>query len=277
MKLSATSKTQYERCQRAFFYERVAKLEKDSDFKEPVYFFFGKAAHRCLEEFGYRGTNMRTSKIFEICQQEKITDEYDQARVAVAVRTYFACWPTTEVVAMEGEMETEFFKGRYDAFTKDERGYWILENKFHASISKELAVELTTDVQICSYAARAKEIQEALKLDGPIIGVKYRITTKNSQTVGGKRTQYAGALDFLEKAKNGNCIEFELLFEEMAIGIVETEMSMLCCEIEGKGLQEENFAQDLERCVWNEKRGEACGHYSRCHSGLLYSETKIDF
>ena len=272
MKISATGKTQYERCQRSFFYERVIKATKDSDYKEPLYFFFGKAAHACLEAFHYDAMQMNTDKIFEICKEHGITDEYDCARVGIAVRTYFACWPTTKAVAVEGWLETEFFKGRFDAVTKDDEGYWILENKFHSQISRELGAELTGDVQLCSYAGQAKAIEETLKLDAPLAGVKYRVTTKNSQTVNGPRSKYDGPIDFLARGKNGHTIELSMKFDEMAIGIVETEMCMLCCEIELKGENIELFSQDLERCVTSTKRGEACPFFSKCHDGKTYSE-----
>ena len=274
MKLSATGKTQYEQCQRAFYYERVIKATKDADYKEPLYFFFGRAAHACLEAFHYDAMQMNTDKIFEICKSHGITDEYDCARVGIAVRTYFACWPKTEARSVEGWLETEFFRGRYDAITKDEEGYWILENKFHSQISRELGAELTGDVQVCSYAAQAKAIEETLKLDAPLVGIKYRDTTKNSQTVNGPRSKYDGPLDFLAKGKNGHTLELSMKFDEMAIGIVETEMCMLCCEIELKGENVELFEQDLERCVTSAKRGEACPYFSKCHEGKLFSQIR---
>lgn len=272
MRLSATGKKQYEKCQRAFFHERVKKHEPDKDFVTPLYFNFGRAAHACLEAFGYDCKSMKTEKIFAICKENGITNEYDAARVAVAVRTYFAHWPTTNAKSVEGWLENEFFHGRYDAVTKDERGYWILENKFHSQISKDLGVELTGDVQLCSYASEAKSIAETLKLDAPLLGVKFRVTTKNAQTIGGKRSQYDGPLDFLKRGKNGHCLELEMLFEEMNIGVVKMEMRMLCCEIEMKDDTEALFEQKLEECIWNQKRDEACPFFSRCHDGKTYSE-----
>jgi hypothetical protein len=273
MGISVSGKQQYEKCQRAFFHERVMKHEHDADFVTPLYFNFGRAAHACLEAFGYDCKAMKTETIFAICKENGIENEYDAARVGVAVRTYFAHWPSTKVMSVEGWLETEFFHGRYDAITKDERGYWILENKFHSQISRDLGVELTGDLQLCSYATEAKSIAEKLNLDGPLIGAKYRVTTKNSQTIGGKRSQYDGPLDFLKRGKNGHALELEMLFEEMNIGVVKMEMRMTCAEIDLKGDTEALFEQNLEQCVWNQKKDEACPFFSRCHDGKTYSES----
>jgi hypothetical protein len=65
-------------------------------------------------------------------------------------------------------------------------------------------------------------------------------------------------------------------FDEMAIGIVETEMCMLCCEIELKDENIELFEQNLEQCVTSAKRGEACPFYSQCHEGKLFSQIEAD-
>lgn len=272
MKLSVSSKQTYEKCQRSYYFHKILEASPDVDFVEPLYFKFGSAAHKCVEVFGYDGKNMQMQKIEEICNECGIT-RFDFARVAVSVRSYFAEWPKTNAISVEGWVDDDFIHGKYDGIVEDDEGVWILENKFKSAIDKDLGMQLTTDPQICAYASRAAQIKADMKLSRDLVGVIYRVVVKNSQTIGGARSHYDSPMDFIAKAKNGKTFELRIKFDEMSIGIVKTEMSMLCCEIEEKANKEEMFEKNEASCVWNEKKGEACKYYSRCH-GMTYTESR---
>jgi hypothetical protein len=282
MKLTVSAYDDFAKCQRMFFHKHVNETCVDSDFVAPVYFAFGTVAHECLAKFQYDGTKMSLEFIKESCKKHGILDEFEQMRVAVALRSYFAEWPKTEIVATEVWFETGSLKGRIDAIARTENGLVILCDEFHSSISPSLSAELPVDMQICGYAGALGELAKKLGVPGDsFVGVQARFVQKNSQVIREYKEfktkppqQAETPLEFLARANNGKTWEWSATFDELDVAGAEQRIAVLTLDLamkENVEDYEQNKGEDNRNCVLNPSKEIACQFYSQCH-GVQYSK-----
>jgi hypothetical protein len=266
LRLSASSKNTYVSCQRKFWHQCIGKTDKDADYFDPEYFIFGRVFAECLEIFKHSFESMDVETVQRICKRHALK-ETSTAKILACLRSYFHCFPVTDVRACELWIENKVLRGKIDAVAVREGSLAILENKTASEISSTLPIDLKIDPQICLYTSQIEEIKAKLKLDLPFEGVLYRVTEKpkERQKVKESFLEYAARC----KAKTE---EFFVPFKSMAVEQVLKDFKTLLSEITAKGADHELFAQNTRECV---KYHQACPYYSRCH-GMMHCNAKLE-
>lgn len=244
-------------CQRKYWHS-AHMTQHDSDWVRPLHHVFSSIAIKALAEFSYSWRNMRVSRIVELCKSDGVMDEFDQMRIAVAVRSYFSQWPET-IGKIDGNRMIVDVDG----------APYLLINRFSSQISPSLSAELYSDVTVCGSIIHLREIMD---VQGAIV----RVVQKNSQVIKQARefkTREAQRAEtpaeFLERANNGKTFEFRASVDELDIAGVEQILSVFELDILMKdgdiNQYEQNFGEDNCNCVKNKTKGQACEFYSQCH------------
>lgn len=278
MRVSLFEKEQYAKCQR-MYYLASHHVSVDAGWRRPLYFDFSKAANEILKAFEFDCMRTHVPTMRRICRKHGITGKYDQARVMIAVRSYFASWPKSDVtckfINVHSDVQDEFVS----IVLREGDDYWILAHKFTSQISKDIAVEMVTDEKICTLLKQREDVEKFLSLSaGSVKGIRVRIVKKNTQVAGGARSLGELQSEFLARANNGQSLEIQLLPDDVSMWEFDEGIRMIASEISQKGDNMELFEQNLEKCVWNKKENLLCPYHSTCHSNSCdIDDDSLDF
>lgn len=162
----------YKQCPKLYQYKYVDKLVPlGSDSKA---LSIGKAFHHGLE------MNSVDEAIKFMDNDEYFTsqsDETDKVIVIAMVEAFLSKFPRPEKYTREIHLvdQTIGFQGYLDGLEETDEGYWLEEDKSTSMLNESYIKKLEFNDQISRYYYL---IENVLKLDKPILGVKYRIVKK---------------------------------------------------------------------------------------------------
>lgn len=267
MKISVFQKDKFQKCERMFYYEFINRKSYDSCWKKPLYMMFSQAAINCLEDFHFDGMQMKTQAMKDVCELHGIHDGFDQVRVMIALRSYFAQWSKSNVISRFSRVKGEYSDEYVTGIIKEGNNYFILMNRFSSQIDKNIAVEMCCDAKVCLFCSQIEQVEKDFSLpDGSIVGIKLRIVKKNSQVAAGERNKGETPMNFLKRANNTPAVEINLLRNQVDVYSFENEISLVSCDIEMKGGNKENFSKNEESCIWNKTTDLKCPYYHQCHN-----------
>lgn len=267
LKLSASSRGTYVSCQRKFWHQYIAKTNKDDDYSDPEYFIFGRVFAECLEAFRHEATFMASDVVQSIASKHGLKPD-SPAKLLACLRSYFAKFPSSNIRACEVWLENAVLRGKVDAISQEENGFYIIENKTASEISVTLPMELKSNPQICLYASEADSLKKTLNLaDKTLLGVKYRVTSKPKE----RRKKNEDLLEYSLRCTS-RTEEFFVPLASLELDQVLRSFQIVLDEIKAKKSDKELFACNNQECV---KFHQPCSYYSQCH-GALYSNAKLE-
>jgi hypothetical protein len=165
-------------CQQKYFYNKVAKLEKDSDYDEGDNMNLGKAFHKVLEN------TLHTSwsdKLLIAAMEEFGVDRFSRPLISAMLENYVKLHKASglKIVRCEYQIVTPEYNGFIDFIAQASNGWYLGDNKTAAAYKEDIVKRLHLDEQVNLYSYFAPHLQEALQLKGPFLGFRYRQTIKS--------------------------------------------------------------------------------------------------
>lgn len=165
-------------CQQKYFYNKVAQVEKDTDYEEGESLGFGKAFHKVLE------CTLHTSysdKLILAAMEEFNVDRFERPLLTAMLENYVKLHKASglKVVRCEFQILTAEYNGFIDFIAQAENGWYIGDNKTAARHDPEIVKRLASDEQVNLYSFFAPEIARALGMNGPFLGFRYRQSVKS--------------------------------------------------------------------------------------------------
>lgn len=260
LKLSYSSLSQLQGCQRKYYYRKVKKLAPDFE-PETDALLTGKMYHCLLELSGHtKPTREHATAVIENPEfADAIANNPDLFATALACSYGYAKlrakYPVT-VVAVEKEIVSDNFLGYIDAIVSDDNGWYILDLKTAATINERKASQLHRDLQLNLYAAHINQIE----LDpDQFRGCLYNVVQKSKQ----KRYSDEKLTEYAERV-GATCVEFFIPKEKLNIqAAVEMHADYHDIATDLEGIVEESYVpQNFGYC---ESFFKPCEFWSRCY------------
>lgn len=172
-------------CQQKYYYNKIAKLEKDSDYDEGDNMNLGKAFHKVLEDTLH---SSYSDKLILAAMEEFGVDRFSRPLITAMLDNYVKLHKASglKIVRCEFQLLTPEFNGFIDFIAQASNGWYIGDNKTSAAYKEDIVKRLHLDEQINLYSYFAPELAEGLQLKGPFLGFRYRQTIKSkAQTPAG--------------------------------------------------------------------------------------------
>jgi hypothetical protein len=181
--LSPSSFSEFQACNRKYYYRKIKKLPFDSDYEDDqTVFNVGKAFHKACEDSLHDVSKVSRDHLYGILQLYELDVQEWYPMIKVMLDTYGVVHSQSklEVVACEHEVESPFFYGIVDVILQDSKGWWIGDLKTASSFVTSQLPTLLSHPQLNLYAAHAPTIAKRLDLDvSKFKGCRYRVTTKS--------------------------------------------------------------------------------------------------
>lgn len=266
LKLSYSSLSQLQGCQRKYYYRKVKKYQPDFE-PETDALTIGKIYHSLLETSGHtKPTREHAETVLNMPEYgEAIAKNHELFAQALACAYGYA--PLREkypvrLIAVEKEIQTDNFLGYIDAIVEDDNGWYILDLKTAATINERKAAQLHRDLQLNLYVAQMHQIElDPEKFRGCLYNVVQK--TKQKRYSNEKFTEYA------ERVKVP-CVEFfiprEKLVPQAAVEMHE-RFHMLAEQLHGN-IDDHEVPQNFGYC---ESFFKPCEFWSKCY-GVKHDE-----
>lgn len=165
-------------CQQKYFFNKVAQVPKDSDYEEGEALGFGKAFHYALEHTLHERYD---EKLLKLGMAEHKISLMDKPLLEAMLINYVKVHKLSrlKVVKCELQITTPVYNGFIDFIAQDVHGWWMGDNKTAARHDPAIIHRLHKDEQINLYAYFAEEVGQALKMNGPFLGFRYRQSIKS--------------------------------------------------------------------------------------------------
>lgn len=165
-------------CQQKYFFHKISKVAKDSDYDEGDAMNLGKAFHKVLEN------TLHTSysdKLIIAAMEEFKVDRFSRPLITAMLDNYTKLHNVSglKVVKCEFQILTPEYNGFVDFIAQDTHGFWIGDNKTASAYKEDIIKRLHLDEQVNLYSYFAEEIKHALELKGPFLGFRYRQSIKS--------------------------------------------------------------------------------------------------
>jgi len=165
-------------CQQKYFYNKIAKVAKDSDYEEGDAMNFGKAFHKVLELTLH--TSYSDKLILEAMAEFEV-DRFSRPLLTAMLDNYVKLHKASglKVVRCEFQILTPEYNGFIDFIAQASNGWYIGDNKTAATYKEDIVKRLHLDEQVNLYSHFAPEIARALEMKGPYLGFRYRQSIKS--------------------------------------------------------------------------------------------------
>lgn len=241
-------------CQQKYHYNKIQKLEKDADYEEGDNMNLGKAFHKVLEMTLHTAWN---EKLLIAAMEEFGVDRFSRPLLAAMLENYVKLHKASglKIVRCEFQLVTPEFNGFIDFIAQAKNGWYLGDNKTAASYKEEIVKRLHLDEQINLYSYFHKEIAEALKLEGPFLGFRYRQSIKSKGNTPAGLARGTPTYDIEIPAK---------MLNPKAAWSAHMERHQIAVELHNGIAPKRN----LNACM---DYFRPCEHWSKCY-GRLYSE-----
>jgi hypothetical protein len=260
LKLSYSSLTQLQGCQRKYYYRKVKKYAPDFDADTDA-LITGKIYHSLLEVSGHtKPTREHAEAVLNVPEYgEAIAKNHEIFASALACAYGYARlrdkYPV-RLLAAEKEIQSDNFLGYIDAIVEDDDGWYILDLKTAAMINERKAAQLHRDLQLNLYVAQLHQ----LELDPfAFRGCLYNVVQKSKQ----KRYSNEKFTEYAERA-NTQCVEFFIPHQKMNIqaAIEMHERYHIIAEQLHGNIEDHEVPQNFGYC---ESFFKPCEFWSKCY------------
>lgn len=241
-------------CQQKYFYNKIAKVDKDADYDEGDAMNLGKAFHKVLEMTLHTQYN---DKLILEAMAEFEVDRFARPLLTAMLDNYVKLHRASglKVVKCEFQIVTPEYNGFVDFIAQASNGWYIGDNKTASAYKEDIVKRLHLDEQVNLYSYFAEEIGRALDMKGPFLGFRYRQTIKSK----------AGTPNGLAKGTPTYDIEIPAhMLNPRAAWSAHLERHQIALELHNGVAPKRN----LNACM---DYFRSCEHWSKCY-GRLYSE-----
>jgi len=266
IRISYSSSTTFQGCQRRFYYQKVVKIDHDPDFEDNAKALrIGKAFHAILEYCEHDQAKLKPGHFMKSFEENAVSSPTEQGLIAGMVRKYIGLHRDSKLKVAGIEIQVGDgvnYIGFVDVLLVDENGnWWIVDLKTAARLSASLLSRLSRDPQLNIYAYFMKDIAKELNLDPEkFMGVRYRVTTKATIKCGPKETIQAFSKRCFDRIES---YDIGIPKQDLIPEKVHTKfMSMLKDMRALEDKKEDEVSQNFGEC---EKFFKPCPYWSNCY------------
>ncbi len=272
IRISYSSSTTFQGCQRKFFYQKVAKEDIDPDVDDDGKALrIGKAFHYVLELCHHHKSLLKPDHYKKSFIENQVDSRGEQGLIVAMVKKYLELHLKSNlgikgIEVMIGDEKN--FIGYIDVILADKNGnWWIVDLKTAARLQASLLSRLSRDPQLNVYAKFVKEVARKCELDvEKFQGVRYRVTTKATIKCGQKETLKEFAKRCYDRIESYDIAigKKDLIPDEVWENFMRMLKEMRALE----GKNEEDVPQNFGHC---ESYFKPCHYWSRCY-GKTFTE-----
>jgi len=271
MRVSYSSSTLFQGCNRRWFYKKVRKLPIDPDCEEDTTALrVGKCFHQILEDCNHDRRFYKLDLIKKCFADNDITDPTNRGMIMAMVDMYLKLHEKQglKIRVCEIQIGDDDLIGYIDAImTDDDDGWYIVDLKTAGRLNNSLLARLSKDPQLNIYSYYVPQIAKMLNLDPDNFrGTRYRVTTKAQIKMNKKES----LLEFMNRVKEriesyDICIPAEDLIPEQTYrGFMRIRDKMN----ETSEMVDEKVTQNFGYC---EQYFKPCEYWSRCYGKTFTS------
>lgn len=271
--LSHSSATTLLGCEQKYVYYKVEGAKPDSDYEKSDALSIGSAVHQILEDSRHEIPQSLSAELLKCEKDPQIfLDRSYFNLVAAMVIKYCRMHKQMglKVLAVEPEVNTDWFRGFLDVILEDENGkWWICDVKTWKSLGNSKVAEAPNDPQLNLYASFAPELSKLLGLELENFGgCRWRVVSKSSA----KKKDSESDTAFVKRLADKNIKAFDLavpieIMDPTYRRKVHKELYTITKQLaSGKRKPKKNMAHCMSYFS-------PCEYFSKCH-GSIYSEAQ---